>query len=154
MLYDGDIHCHGHLCCVIQVDAIFLNPHFIDPLNICTNFRSITSTFLNMNILVSEHGHTDKCTWRNRVFCCCWIKNRDISLLRGIFLLIKYQFYITHHCKITSLLSCWIVQSKNNTFKRIYIYILCCKCCKWCMCKCVVIIVYTFHYKYLYIGRV
>ena len=48
----------------------------------------IACTCRNMDIHVSEQGHIDKCTCRNRVFCCWWsiAKKTDISLFDAKFL--------------------------------------------------------------------
>ena len=62
----------------------------------------ITRQFLNMDIHVSEQGHTDKCTWRNRVFCCWWILfKRQIYLFLMPIVLEDIPFYKTNHSIVT-----------------------------------------------------
>ena len=78
----------------------------------------ITSTFLNRDILVSEQGLTDKCTCRNRVFCCWWIiaKKTDIALFDAKFLA---DIPLTYHTivKWRFLLTYWpLLRSKNKIY--------------------------------------
>ena len=55
----------------------------------------ITRKFPNMDIHVSEQGHTDKWTWRNRVFFCWWILFKKTDIYISCFG--RYSFYITYH---------------------------------------------------------
>ena len=86
-------------------------------ITICVPFIAlilITSTFPNRDILVSEQGHTDKCTW---VFCCWWTiaKKTDIALFDANFFS-RYPFDIPYHCKMTmfiNILATFTVEKLN-----------------------------------------
>ena len=39
MLYNGDIRCHGNVCYVFRINAIFCKVHRIGPSNMCVNFE-------------------------------------------------------------------------------------------------------------------
>ena len=78
----------------------------------------IASTFRNMDIHVSEQGHADKCTCRNRVFCCWWsiAKKTDISLFDAKFLA---DIPLTYHTIVkwrmsTNILYTFTVEKQNT----------------------------------------